>query len=214
MTTTRLPLARSLGLVAAALTLASLALPAHAVYKIVGPDGKVTYSDTPPPTGGAAKVQSVAVGSGGGAPNLSGLPYELQQAASKYPVTLYSTSGCRPCDAGRQLLQQRGVPFAEKTFGTTSADQAALQSLTGGSTNLPVLTIGQQQLKGVTPSEWNSYLDAAGYPRESKLPASYRAPASTQMVSPAAAAAPAETAPAAADATAPARAASGPNIRF
>lgn len=214
MTTTRLPLARSLGLVAAALTLASVALPAHAVYKIVGPDGKVTYSDTPPPTGGPAKVQAVAVGSGGGAPNLSGLPYELQQAASKYPVTLYTTAGCRPCDAGRQLLQRRGVPFAERTLSATSEDQAALQSL-AGTTSLPVLTIGQQQLKSLAPGEWNSYLDAAGYPRESKLPANYRAPSPTPLVTPTAAATAADAAPAAqSDTSAPARAASGPNIRF
>lgn len=214
MTTTRLPLARSLGLVAAALTLASMTLPAYAVYKIVGPDGKVTYSDTPPPTGGSAKVQAVSVGSGGGAPNLSNLPVELRQAASKYPVTLYAAAGCRPCDAGRQLLQQRGVPFAEKVVGTSSADTTALQSLTGATT-LPVLTVGQQQLKGLTASEWTSYLDTAGYPSESKLPPSYRAPASTPLIQPTAAPATADAAaPAAADATAPARAASGPNIRF
>lgn len=214
MTTTRLPLARSLGLVAAALTLASMTLPAHAVYKIVGPDGKVTYSDTPPPTGGSAKVQAVSVGSGGGAPNLSGLPAELRQAATKYPVTLYSTASCRPCDAGRQLLQQRGVPFAEKVVGSTSADTTALQSLTG-TTTLPVLAIGQQQLKGVTASEWNSYLDAAGYPNESKLPPSYRAPASTPLIQPAAAPTAADAAPATpAETSTTERPASGPNIRF
>lgn len=216
MTNIRFPRSRSLGLVAAALGLAALATPAFAVYKIVGPDGKVTYSDTPPPSGNT-NVRAVSVGSGGGgAPNLSGLPYELQQAATKYPVTLYSTSGCRPCDAGRQLLKQRGVPFAEKTLAATAADQAALQNLTGGGGTLPVLTVGQQQIKGVTPSEWHGYLDAAGYPRESKLPASYRAPSPTPLVTPAPAAAPADAAApgATTEANAPAAPASGPNIRF
>lgn len=187
------------------------ALPAHAVYKVIGPDGKVTYTDTPP-ADSQAKVSAVAVGAGGGAPNLNGLPFELRQAATKYPVTLYSTSDCRPCDAGRRLLQQRGIPFSETTLAATSADQAALQQL-AGTTTLPVLTVGQQQLKGLTPGEWHSYLDAAGYPRESKLPASYRAPAPNPMVTPAAPAtdsAPSDTpAPAA-----PARPASGPSIRF
>jgi glutaredoxin len=212
MTTIRLPLARPLALVAAALSLSSLTLPAHAVYKIVGPDGKVTYSDTPPPTGGPAKVQAVAVSSGGGAPNLNGLPAELRQAATKYPVTLYASAACRPCDTARQLLQQRGIPFAERTVGETPTDTTALQRLTG-STTLPVLAIGQQQLKGVTPSEWNSYLDAAGYPSQSKLPPSYRAPSPTALVPPAPTAPPAEaTAPTATDA--PAGQASGPNIRF
>lgn len=200
---------------AAASLVLALAGPAHAVYKVVGPDGKVTYTDTPPPPGSNASVKPVAVGAGGGgAPNLSGLPAELQQAAGKFPVTLYASAGCRPCDNGRQLLRQRGIPFAERQLAGTQADTAALQRLSGGS-ELPVLTIGQQQLKGLVPSDWHSYLDAAGYPRESKLPASYRPPTATPMVQPAetATAEPTEAA-APAPAPAPARAASGPNIRF
>jgi hypothetical protein len=191
----------------------ALAGPAHAVYKVVGPDGKVTYTDTPPPPSSNAKVQPVAVGgAGGGTPNLAGLPSELQQAAGKYPVTLYASANCRPCDNGRQLLRQRGIPFSERQLAQTQADNAALQRLTGGG-ELPVLTIGQQQLKGLVPSDWHSYLDAAGYPRESKLPASYRAPAATPFLPPAEAA-PADS-PAVTPAEAPAaRPASGPNIRF
>jgi glutaredoxin len=200
-------------LATSALVLTLAAMPAHAVYKIVGPDGKVTYSDTPPPAGSDAKVKPVAVDGGSGGPSLVGLPYELQQAASKYPVTLYTGKACRPCDDGRQLLRQRGIPFTEKTLGSTSADQAALQRV-AGTTNVPALTVGQQPLKGLTPGEWHSYLDAAGYPRESKLPASYRQPVPTPMLtiiesSPAPAT---EAAPEAAPA--PARPASGPNIRF
>lgn len=214
MTTIRFPLARPLGLVAAALSLASLAMPAHAVYKIVGPDGKVTYSDTPPPANSQAKVQAVSVNGGGGAPNLSGLPAELRQAATKYPVTLYTTAGCRPCDSGRQFLQQRGIPFSERTIGTSALETNALQSLTG-STTLPVLSIGQQQLKGVTPSEWTSYLDAAGYPAQSKLPANYRAPSPAPLVPPTPTASPADTATdPATDNNATERPAGQPNIRF
>jgi glutaredoxin len=209
-------LSRLLPLAVAGAVLA-LAGPAHAVYKVVGPDGKVTYTDTPPPANSNARVQPVAVGGGGGgAPNLAGLPAELQQAAGKYPVTLYASAGCRPCDSGRQLLRQRGIPFSERLLASTPADNAALQRLTGG-TELPVLTIGQQQLKGLVASDWHGYLDAAGYPRESKLPASYRAPAATPMVQApetAAAEAPVDAAAPAAPPAAPARPASGPNIRF
>jgi glutaredoxin len=211
-------LSRLLPVAVAGLVLA-LAGPAHAVYKVVGPDGKVTYTDTPPPANGNARVQPMAVGGAGGsgAPSLAGLPAELQQAASKYPVTLYASAGCRPCETGRQLLRQRGIPFSERLLASRPADNAALQRLSGGS-ELPVLTIGQQQLKGLVASDWHGYLDAAGYPRESKLPSSYRAPAALPMVQ-AAEAAPAEatttdSATPAAPAPAPTRAASGPNIRF
>lgn len=200
--------------VVGALFLACAALPAHAIYKIVGPDGQVTYSDTPPPEGSQAKVRTVAAGSGpAGAPSLANLPTELRRAATQYPVTLYAAAGCKPCDAGRQLLRQRGIPFAEKQVGNTNNDVAAMQKLSGGTT-LPVLVIGKQQLNGLTTADWQSYLDAAGYPRESMLPASYRPPAPTPLVPPQEEAPPPPAAEPAPIQDPLPRASSSPSIRF
>ena len=52
-------------------------------------------------------------------------------------------------------------------------DSEALEKLSGGR-DAPTLTIGSQIVRGMAPDLWNSYLDAAGYPRESKLPSSYQ----------------------------------------
>jgi glutaredoxin len=155
---------------AASVAAASLfaALPAQALYKVVGPDGKVTYTDQPS-VSTDNKVQSV--GSRGSVANDVALPYEVRQAAQRYPVTLYVAPDCAPCDAGRQLLRQRGIPFAEKLV-TTSDDNAALQRLTGGS-SLPALTVGAQVVRGWQREDWLSYLDAAGYPKESRLPTNF-----------------------------------------
>ena len=157
------------------------------VYRIVGPDGKVTFSDKPPVTEGASRVGAASSTRGNGA---AGLPYELRQVASKYPVTLYVGDNCGPCGAGRSLLTSRGIPFAEKTVNSNE-DGQALQRLSGDR-SLPFMTIGSQQLKGFSDSEWTQFLDAAGYPSSSALPASYRQPAATPLV--AVAAAPAVTA--------------------
>ena len=93
------------------------------------------------------------------------------------------------------MLSSRGVPFSEKTV-TTAADTEALQRLSG-ETSLPFLTIGSQQLKGFSDAEWTQFLNAAAYPKSSKLPASYRPPAPAPLVTltaaPAAAAPSAET---------------------
>jgi glutaredoxin len=105
----------------------------------------------------------------------------------KYPVVLYTGDNCAPCGAGRSLLTSRGVPFSEKTI-TTAADSEALQRLSGEN-SLPFLTIGSQQLKGFSDAEWTQFLDAAGYPKSSALPASYRAPAPSPLVTAAAASA-------------------------
>ncbi|MBK7547525.1 MAG: glutaredoxin family protein [Rhodoferax sp.] len=145
---------------------------AQTIYRIVGPDGKISFSDKPP----AAKDDASATTSKGKTLPLSGssaaLPYELRQVVARYPVTLYTTDNCGPCGSGRSLLTSRGVPFNERTV-TTAEDAEALQRLAGES-SLPFLTIGGQRLKGFSDSEWTQFLDAAGYPKTSALPSGYR----------------------------------------
>jgi glutaredoxin len=157
------------------------------VYRIVGADGKVTFSDKPPVAEGTSRVGAASSTSGGNAS--AGLPYELRQVAGKYPVTLYVGDNCGPCGAGRSMLTSRGIPFAEKTVNSNE-DIQALQRLSGD-TSLPFVTIGSQQLKGFSDSEWTQFLDAAGYPPSSTLPPSYRRPAATPLVAVTAAPAPA-----------------------
>jgi glutaredoxin len=152
--------------------LLALSTPSHALYKVVGPDGKVTYTDVQPSPGKTGKV--TPIGSNTTPQNEVSLPVELRQPVARYPVTLYVTSACEPCNTGRQFLRQRGVPFNERTIATTE-DVDALQRLTGGR-EAPALTIGAQTVRGLSEEIWTSYLDAAGYPRESRLPGNYQYP--------------------------------------
>lgn len=158
----------------------SLAASAQQVYRIVGPDGKVTFSDRPPEDPKAKVAPAAVVGMGGTGNNLAALPFELRNAASRYPVTLYTAANCAPCANARGFLSNRGVPFAEKTVGSNE-DIEALQRLSG-SQSVPFATIGAQQLKGFSEVEWGQFLDAAGYPKTSQLPASYRNPAPAPLV--------------------------------
>ncbi len=143
----------------------------QAQYKVIGADGKVTYSDRAPP---AAEGKVSALGAKGPAQAAEPeLPFELRQVASKYPVTLYTVAGaCEPCASARQLLKQRGIPYSERQV-VTNEDSDALEKLSGGR-EAPTLTIGSQTLRGLAAEVWVSYLDAAGYPRESRLPSSYQ----------------------------------------
>ncbi|AVP57995.1 glutaredoxin family protein [Pulveribacter suum] len=206
---------------ATALACSALALlpaaQAQQVYRIVGPDGKVTFSDQAPSNAAAASGAQVnsTLHSGGGV-ETNALPYALRQVVSRYPVTLYSASECSPCASARALLMQRGVPFAERTVNTNE-DIDALKRL-AGEANLPFATIGTQQLKGFSDVEWKQYLDAAGYPAQSQLPANYRRAPATPLVAqvakpaaaPASAAAPRDAAPAAARPAAPTRSNANP----
>ena len=146
--------------------LALPALPALALYKVVQPDGSITYTDRPPASG---DVSVFNVGRGAAtAPAGTSMPIELRQAMRRYPVTLYTSPDCAPCVNGRRLLQQRGVPYSERLV-TSEEDAAALERAVGGRT-VPALTIGAQPLRGLSESDWTAFLDAAGYPRESRLP--------------------------------------------
>lgn len=164
-------------LLAAALLLAT-ALPAAALYKIVQPDGSISYTDRPPPAG-SGRITTIGSGNAPAA-QAAVLPQELRLAAQRYPVTLFTSPGCAPCDDGRRLLQQRGVPYVERLV-ITEEDALALERAVGGRT-VPALTIGAQPLRGLSESDWTAFLDAAGYPRESRLPRGWQPPAPTPLV--------------------------------
>ncbi|MFE8645408.1 glutaredoxin family protein [Sphingomonas sp. NCPPB 2930] len=185
-----------------AILLVALAASAQAqtLYRIVGPDGRVTYSDRPQAVEGARSAAPVATEVN---PVLtaSALPYELRTVVQKYPLTLYTGNNCEPCAAARSLLRARGVPFSERTV-STSEDVEALRRLSGDN-NLPFATLGSQQIRGFAEMEWTRYLDAAGYPKQSQLPPNYNPPLPTALAP--------RTAPAAAEQAAPAPRAPAPS---
>ncbi|ABM57677.1 DUF4124 domain-containing protein [Verminephrobacter eiseniae] len=158
------------------LTLACASAQAQTVYRIVGPDGKVSFSDRPPPDAKAQPVRAPAPAAANGA----ALPYDLRQIVNRFPVTIYTGDDCAPCASVRIMLTARGVPFTERTV-SSNEDIAALQRLSGSS-SLPFGTIGGQQLTGYSDTEWTQYLDAAGYPKQSQLPGNYRRPAPSPLV--------------------------------
>jgi glutaredoxin len=173
-----MPSRKSLALAATLCALACSSLAqAQSVYRIVGPDGKVTFSDRAPSEDATPALTANASAEPS---STSALPYSLRQVASRFPVTLYTGTDCAPCVNARSLLTMRGVPFTERSVNSNE-DIDALKNLSGGS-SLPFGTIGGQHLTGFSEGEWTQYLDAAGYPKKSELPANYRQPAATPLV--------------------------------
>ena len=150
--------------IAASIAIIGLSLPpagAQQMYRWVDKDGRVTYSQNPPPTGAAKSVQqrrmtsSVVEG--------SDLPYAAQVAMKNFPVTLYTAPDCGdPCKNGRDMLSKRGIPFKEIVAGDDQSIEL-LRKFSGG-TRVPALQVGKQALSGFEASAWKSALDDAGYP--------------------------------------------------
>ena len=142
---------------------------AHAqtnVYRWTDKDGKIHFSDTPPPEEAKSVSQKRM---GGGYVDQSQLPYATQVAMKRNPVTLYVGTQCGdPCTSGRDLLAGRGVPFTEHNAETSASDNEALRKASGG-LEVPFLLVGENKVKGFEEGTWNAALDAAGYPR-TRLP--------------------------------------------
>ncbi|MBL8350620.1 MAG: glutaredoxin family protein [Burkholderiaceae bacterium] len=153
---------------------------AQTPYKVVTPDGRVTYTDRPAAAAPGAQVQPMRRdGVASGVP-AAVLPVELRAPAARFPVTLYTSADCAPCDSGRRLLQQRGIPYGERVVSSDD-DVAALQRITGGR-SVPALMVGSQALRGFQESDWQSTLDLAGYPKESRLPRNWQPPQPEPLV--------------------------------
>ena len=168
-------------LAACAAALCALAAPsAHALFKVIGPDGRVTYTDRPPP---ASEGRVLPVNRETGVASDPQLPFALHQVAMRIPVVLYTTAECGDgSPMARALLARRGIPYSERT-ATSQEEREAWARIVGGS-ETPTLLVGSQSLRGFTPSAWDETLDVAGYPRSSQLPVTYQPPAPTPLIPP------------------------------
>jgi glutaredoxin len=155
-----------------ALALMMAAPLAQAAYKWIGPDGKVTYSDLPPPSD--VKLLKAPAGIAIASPEpVGGLPYALKQSVNKYPVTLFSTAECAGCKMAREMLAKRGIPYAEKSIAS-AADIEQMKKLGFAEATLPSIMVGKEKSVGFEAGAYERLFDAAGYPKTSILPSAYK----------------------------------------
>jgi hypothetical protein len=148
------------------MVLISSAAPAQAeTYKWVDADGKIHYSDHPPPPE-ARQIERKQLGD---KPAEVALPYVLKQAMKNFPVTLFAYECGDGCSQARDLLVKRGVPHTSKD-PTAPGMREELRKVTGGDEVVPVLQVGRRVLRGFEEDVWNAALDNAGYPKTALVP--------------------------------------------
>ena len=129
-------------------------------YRWVDPaTGRSVISDTPPPrsTREVSKTKDPSS-------NPDGYSYASRKAAENFPVTLYTAADClSECKQARDLLNGRGIPYAEQTL-KSDAERVALKALVGDLA-VPSLKVGRQSLRGFEVTGYNNLLDLAGYPK-------------------------------------------------
>ena len=110
------------------------------VYRYVEPDGRVVYSDKPPPAN-AKNAQTKRLS--GNRIDTGELSYTSQLAQERYPVTFFTFDCGEVCQNAEGLLNRRGVPHTKVNVGE-GAGAEQLKRLTGA-LDAPVLQVGEDR---------------------------------------------------------------------
>ncbi len=144
---------------------------AQELYRWTDEKGRTHITDTPPPAGARNVRRTKPAVTPGATPEkpAAQLPFALARATKDFPVTLYTSPNCaEPCQAARDLLNQRGVPFSEVQVWEEESN-AELKRVSGN-TQVQTLTVGSSVQSGYDPTFYDALLDTAGYPRAGVLP--------------------------------------------
>ncbi|MBH9552578.1 glutaredoxin family protein [Inhella gelatinilytica] len=149
----------------ALLALACAAMPtaAQPLYKSIGPDGRVIYSDKPPTDGSKPSQLHLKV-----APPSATPPGAVGKAADKKPdspgpalgmVRLYTTQWCGYCRQARAYLFANRIPFLE--IDTENPDGALeYRRVRPGSKAVPYLVAGDRSTAGFTAASYDEFFSA------------------------------------------------------
>lgn len=141
----------------------TLAAPhAETLYKSVGPDGRIVYSDHPPPDGRVLKSMSFQAGPASALPASAAEQLERLKALKK-PVAaatgalvLYSAAWCGYCQKAKAYLGSKGVGYQEIDIDTPDGLAAFAQA--GGGKGVPLLVAGSQRVQGFSPAAYDALL--------------------------------------------------------
>ena len=153
------------------LCLLSALTQAGTVYKSVGADGKITYSDQPPSAGKVEKTLNLA--------NLPSTPLpdsvvryrnELEKSmksrlveARKTPdmnqTSLLTAQWCGYCKQAKAYLSEKNIAYTEYDIDTPEGMKAMVEA--GGGGGVPVLLWHGQKIKGFSRAAYDSVFSAS-----------------------------------------------------
>ena len=128
------------------------------VVECVDQDGNSSFRDSCPPEMTLKSKRELR-----GEPEPEAPP-STEEIARDNPVTLFVAPNCNACDLVRNLLETRGIPFAEKDASEDPQVQAELSTITEGPLVVPTVTIGEIKLTDYNKTEIESALSRAGFP--------------------------------------------------
>lgn len=122
------------------------------IYKVVGADGKVSYTDKEPQTPGA-KTEKLTIQTYQGTPSVS----SLNSAVKK--VTILSAQWCGVCTRAKNYMKSRNIAFEEWDIDQSDYARAKMNEL--GAKGVPVILVGKQKMVGFSPENLDAMIKNA-----------------------------------------------------
>lgn len=142
----------------------SLLAHADTLYKSVGPDGKITYSDKPPIKGNVEKKlifrnlpsTKLPASASSKLTQVGDKTAISKPKANVAAVTLYTASWCGYCKQAKAYLANQKINYREVDI--ESQDGMVEFSQAGGSGAVPLLIAGKESLQGFSPEAYDDIL--------------------------------------------------------
>lgn len=144
---------------------------AATLYKSIGPDGRVTYSDQPPAGSRVDKTLSFIESPSSPLPESvlryrEGLEKGVQKRLAEVAkagagkVRLFTAQWCGYCRQARAYLNEKGIGFAELDVESSEGQQA--YAALGGGSGVPVLAWKSERLQGYSRASYDQFFQRLG----------------------------------------------------
>lgn len=122
------------------------------VYKIIGADGKVSYTDKEPESA-SAKTEKLKIQTYSGAPTVSTYNGSVRK------VTILSAQWCGVCRKAKAYMNSKKIAFEEWDIDQSDFARAKMKEL--GASGVPVILVGKQKMVGFSPEGLDDMLKKA-----------------------------------------------------
>jgi glutaredoxin len=131
---------------------------AERLYRSVGPDGRVMYSDQPPSDSREVRTLDITNLPSTPVPGLKNSAVRPPQTAASSgsdKVTLFAVNWCGYCKKAKAYLAEKRIPYREINTDTAEGKSAYRQA--GGEGGVPLLLAGDKRLKGFSRTGYDAF---------------------------------------------------------
>ena len=145
------------------LAIAATSPQAQTVYKSIGPDGNIIYSDHPPANAKVERTFTFVELPSTPVPDLPPPPknspaqksaHVVQAALPIGGVVMYSATWCGYCRRAKTYLAKNHIAYTNVDIDTLDGRAAFMQAGKGG---VPLLQSGNRKIRGFTPEGYDAF---------------------------------------------------------